>query len=230
MNKTKTILLILTIFILLIFTLVSTAQAANLGDRTIRLGMRGNDVTQLQQKLNSLGFWSGNVDGIFGIKTKNAVINFQKSKKITADGIVGKKTLNMLNQNLSSRGSLGRFSQRDVELLARLVHAEAKGEPYIGKVAVAATVLNRLKDPKYPKSISSIIYQVEGGHYQYSPVKNGQINLVPDELSRKAVYEALSGADPTDGATTFYNPKKTSDNWVRSRPYSTMIGNHIFSK
>lgn len=227
MKKTKATILILTVFI---FTLVSTAQAANLGDRTIRLGMKGSDIAQLQQKLNSLGFWSGHVDGIFGVKTKNAVIKFQKSKNITADGVVGNRTLSMLKPNLSSRASVGRFSQRDIELLAKLVYAEARGEPYVGKVAVAATVLNRLKDPKYPKSISSVIYQVDGGRYQYSPVKNGQINLVPDETSRRAVYEALSGVDPTGGATTFYNPSKTADSWVRSRPYSTTIGNHVFSK
>lgn len=227
MKNTKTIFLILAIFM---FTLVSTAEAANLGDRILKSGMRGNDVVQLQQKLNSLGFWSGIVDGIFGRKTKDAVMKFQKSKNIKIDGIAGRNTIGALSKNTSSRGSIGRYSQRDIELLAKLVHAEARGEPYLGKVAVAATVLNRLKDPKFPSSISSIIYQVEGGHYQYSPVQNGQISLVPDETSRKAAYDAISGLDPTGGATTFYNPSKTSDSWVRSRPYVTTIGNHVFSK
>lgn len=227
MKNIKIISLILLIFM---FALVSTAEAANLGDRILKRGLRGNDVAQLQQKLNNLGFWVGSVDGIFGQRTTNAVIKFQKSKGLITDGIVGKRTIDILKQNASSRGSIGRYSQRDIELLAKLVHAESRGEPYIGKVAVAATVLNRLKDPKFPNTIPAIIYQVEGGHYQYSPVKNGQINLVPDETARKAVYDAMSGADPTGGATTFYNPSKTNDSWVRSRPYITTIGNHIFSK
>src|SRR5699024_6132008 len=141
----------------------STAEAANLGDRILKAGVRGNDVAQLQQKLNNLGFWSGVVDGIFGRKTTNAVMTFQKSKNLMSDGIVGRNTMGALNYNTSSRGSTGRYSQRDIELLAKLVHAEARGEPYIGKVAVAATVLNRLKDPKFPSTIPSIIYQVEGG-------------------------------------------------------------------
>jgi len=225
----KTVAKVLLIFVLL-STLTPVAMAASLGDRTLRVGSTGDDVAQLQQKLNTLGFWSGYVDGVFGSKTKAAVEKFQSSKGLWADGIAGPGTFRALNVNTSYRGTIGRFSQRDIELLAKLVYAEARGEPYTGKVAVAATVLNRLKDPKYPKTISGIIFQVVDGYYQYSPVEDGQIYLTPDETARRAVMDAIAGFDPTGGATTFFNPSKTGDLWVRSRAYITTIGNHIFSK
>lgn len=194
-------------------------------------GSVGDDVAKLQYKLNTLGFWAGDVDSVFGVLTTNAVINFQGAKGLSADGIVGSQTYRLLNVNTSTyRGSSGRFSERDIELLAKLVNAEASGESYTGKVAVAATVLNRLEHPDYPKSISEVIFQVVDGCYQYSPVLDGQIYLPANETSRSAVMEALSGVDPTGGATTFFNPSKTNDQWVRTRQYMTTIGNHVFSK
>lgn len=225
----KTVAKILLILVLL-STLTPVAMAASLGDRTLMMGSAGDDVAQLQQQLNTLGFWAGFVDGIFGPKTEAAVKRFQSSRGLRADGIVGQQTFRALNVHASFRGTTGRFSQRDIELLARLVYAEARGEPYAGQVAVAATVLNRLKDPKYPKTIPGIIFQVVDGYYQYSPVEDGQIYLIPDETARRAVMDAIAGYDPTGGATTFYNPQKTNDQWVRSRSYVTTIGNHIFSQ
>ncbi len=120
------------------------------------------------------------------------------------------------------------ISAAEMDLLARLVTAEAGGEPYLGQVAVAATVLNRVDSPRYPNSITAVIYQVIDGHYQYSPVLDGRINLPATETARKAVAEALSGADPSLGATGFYNPRKTTNQWVRSQPVTVVIGNHVF--
>lgn len=125
----------------------------------------------------------------------------------------------------SSRFNL---SQSDIDLLARLVRAEAEGEPYTGQVAVAATILNRLKDPRYPNTIPGIIYQIDNGCYQYSPVLDGRINLPPTASSYKAVEAALSGWDPSNGANGFYNPAGTSSRWVRSHPVTARIGNHVF--
>jgi N-acetylmuramoyl-L-alanine amidase len=227
MKKTTAMVLILS---LLLLTFMPIVTAANLGDRTLKHGLRGMDVSQLQQNLNSLGYWSGKVDGIFGILTQNAVIRFQKAKGLKVDGIVGPATYRALNIGSVSRASTGRFSQRDIELLAKLVYAEARGEPYMGQVAVAATVLNRLNDPRYPNTLSGVIFQVDGGYYQYSPVADGQIYLTPNATARRAVNDAISGNDPTGGATTFYNPSKTNDKWVRSRQYVTTIGNHVFAK
>ncbi|MGE5577561.1 MAG: LysM peptidoglycan-binding domain-containing protein [Syntrophothermus sp.] len=120
------------------------------------------------------------------------------------------------------------LSDSDIDLLARLVEAEAGAEPYEGKVAVAATVLNRLKDARFPKSVPGVVYQVIDGYYQYSPVLNGLINQPASTSSFKAVQDALAGWDPTFGANGFYNPDKTWDSWVRSNPVTTSIGNHVF--
>ncbi|MGI5875449.1 MAG: LysM peptidoglycan-binding domain-containing protein [Dethiobacteria bacterium] len=120
------------------------------------------------------------------------------------------------------------FSQQDIDLLARLVHAEAAGEPYIGQVAAAASVLNRIKSPLYPNTVSGVVYQVVAGCYQYSPVLDGRINLPANRSAYQAVYDALAGWDPSNGALGFYNPAKTSNQWVRQQMVTTVIGNHVF--
>ena len=220
------VLLVLTVFLVI----TPVAMAAQIGDRILMEGDTGNDVAQLQYLLNSNGFLLGYEDGIFGYMTRDALIRFQKEKRITVDGIAGPETFRALNVNQPSRGGVGRFSSRDIELIAKLVYAEARGESYTGQVAVAATVLSRLKDPNYPNSIHGIIYQIVDGYYQFSPVLDGQINLTPDETARKAVMDAINGYDPSGGATTFFNPSKTNDQWVRSRQYITTIGSHVFAK
>ena len=120
------------------------------------------------------------------------------------------------------------LSNAEMDLLARLVRAEAGGEIYKGQVAVAATVLNRVKDSRYPNSVSAVIYQVSGGYYQYCPVENGAINIAAGVTATQAVRDALNGSDPSLGATGFYNPQKTTNQSVRSQPVTTVIGNHVF--
>jgi N-acetylmuramoyl-L-alanine amidase len=128
-----------------------------------------------------------------------------------------------------SQPSQGAFSASDIEILARLVHAEAGGEPYEGQVAVAASVLNRVKDPRYPNTIPGVVYEVtDGRYYQYSPVLDGRINLPASQAAFSAVREAIGGRDPSLGANGFYNPAKTTNRWVRSHPVTTVIGNHVF--
>ena len=119
-------------------------------------------------------------------------------------------------------------STAEFDLLARLVQAESGGEPYVGQVAVAAAVLNRVDSPRFPNTITAVIYQVTNGYYQYSPVLDGRINLPASDSARRATAEAISGADPSLGATGFYNPRKTTNQWVRSQPVTTTIGNHVF--
>jgi N-acetylmuramoyl-L-alanine amidase len=129
----------------------------------------------------------------------------------------------------NSSNSTGlQLSQSDIDLLARLVTAESDGEPFEGQVAVAATILNRLQNPLYPKTVPGIIYQVDNGRYQYSPVLDGRINQPASASAYKAVQLAMSGWDPSNGANGFYNPTKTSNNWVKSQPVTVVIGNHIF--
>lgn len=128
----------------------------------------------------------------------------------------------------SSSPSGHSYSQQEIDLLARLVYSEAAGEPYVGQVAVAASVLNRIKSPIYPNTLNGVVYQVSYGYYQYSPVLDGRINLPANQTAYDAVYDALSGWDPSNNALGFYNPRKTSNQWVRQQGVTTVIGNHIF--
>jgi N-acetylmuramoyl-L-alanine amidase len=120
------------------------------------------------------------------------------------------------------------LSSADMDLFARLVYSESNGEPYVGQVAVAASVLNRVKDPRFPGNVRSVILQVVNGYYQYSPVLDGRINLPANQAAYNAVRDALNGWDPSLGATGFYNPRKTTNQWVRNQPVTTVIGNHVF--
>jgi N-acetylmuramoyl-L-alanine amidase len=128
---------------------------------------------------------------------------------------------------LTSRGGRS-YSPGEIDLFARLVHSEAGSEPYTGQVAVAASVLNRLDSPRYPYTLSGVICQIVDGCYQYSPVLDGRINLPANQAAYQAVYDALSGWDPSQNALGFYNPAKTSNQWVRQQQVTTVIGNHIF--
>ena len=126
-----------------------------------------------------------------------------------------------------SRGGRS-FNAAEMDLFARIVHAEAAGESFTGQVAVAATILNRVDSSRYPNTLTAVIYQIDSGFYQYSPVLDGRINLPANESARRAVVEAINGADPSLGATGFYNPRKTSNQWVRQQPVTIVIGNHVF--
>lgn len=121
------------------------------------------------------------------------------------------------------------YSQADVLLLARIIHAEARGESFEGKVAVGAVILNRAKHPAFPNSVRDVIYQKINGVYQFTPVADGTINLPPDKESIRAAVEALRGRDPTNGALFFYNPVIARDRWIRTLPVVQRIGNHLFA-
>lgn len=120
------------------------------------------------------------------------------------------------------------FSAAELDLFARIVHAEAAGESFEGQVAVAASILNRVDSPLYPNTLTAVIFQVVAGFYQYSPVLDGRINLPANDSARRAVQEAINGRDPSLGATGSFNPAKTLNQWVRRQVVSVVIGNHVF--
>ncbi|MGN0819261.1 MAG: spore cortex-lytic enzyme [Christensenellaceae bacterium] len=194
---------------------------------TLKQGSRGQDVRTLQQKLKNWGYYTGAVDGIYGAKTKSAVIYFQKKNGLVADGIVGTKTLQALGMSTgsTSTGNNTTYSNSDVQLLARLVTGEARGESYTGQVAVAAVVLNRVKSSSFPNTISGVIYQP----YAFTAVADGQINLQPTQSCLKAAQAAMNGQDPSGGAIYYYNPKTATSQWIYSRKTTTTIGNHVFA-
>ena len=179
----------------------------------------------IQQKLKRWGYYTGSVDGIYGSKTREAVKYFQRKNGLSVDGIVGPKTAAALGMTLSGSSSSSSQSSLDLNLLAHCVYAEARGEPYIGQVAVAAVILNRVKSASFPNTIAGVIYQP----YAFSSVSDGQINLTPNDTAYKAAQDALNGWDPTYGCLYFYNASTSTSKWIYSRKTVVTYGNHIFA-
>ena len=192
----------------------------------ISQGSRGTTVKTIQTKLKNWGYYKGAVDGIFGAQTKEAVKYFQRRNGLKVDGIVGDKTLKALgiSTNNSSQGSSS-YTDADVMLLARLIYGEARGESYVGQVAVGAVVLNRIKSASFPNTMAGVIYQ----KYAFTAVDDGQINLTPNATAKKAAQDAMNGWDPSYGAIYYYNPKTATSQWIFSRKTTVTIGNHVFA-
>lgn len=192
-----------------------------------KYGSRGEEVRTIQTKLKRWGYYSGNIDGIYGSQTQAAVRWFQSKNGLTVDGIAGPKTLAAMGIYTSSNSSnSGATNSNDLNLLARLVYGEARGEPYTGQVAVAAVVLNRVRSSSFPNTISGVIYQSGA----FSVVNDGQINLTPNDTARKAAQDALNGWDPSYGAIYYFNPNTATNKWIWSRPMTVTIGRHRFCK
>ena len=192
-----------------------------------KYGSRGDEVRQIQTKLKNWGYYSGSVDGIYGSATLAAVKSFQKKNGLDVDGIAGEKTLKALGITSGSNNSNSATSNNtDLNLLSRVVYGEARGEPYKGMVAVAASVLNRVADSRFPNTIAGVVYQAGA----YTCVSDGQINLEPDETARKAAQDAINGWDPTSGCIYYFNPDTATSSWIWSRPQVLTIGKHIFCK
>lgn len=202
----------------------TTTEAA-----VLKQGSTGSSVRTLQTKLKSWGYYTGSVDGIYGSQTVKAVKYFQRKNGLAVDGIVGAKTAAALGMTLSgssSGSSSGSYSSSDEYLLAKCVYAEARGEPYVGQVAVAAVVLNRVRSASFPNTIAGVIYQP----WAFTCVNDGQINLSPDNNAIKAAKDALNGWDPTNGCLYYYNPATATSSWIWSRPVMLSIGKHNFAK
>ena len=201
---------------------VEVAEAATV----LKRGSQGSQVKTLQTKLKNWGYYSGSVDGIFGANTERAVKYFQRTNGLAVDGIVGTKTASALGMKLSSttNSSSGGYSSNDLYLLARVVYGEARGEPYLGQVAVAAVVLNRVKSSKFPNTIAGVVYEP----WAFTCVNDGQINLSPNDTAMKAAKDAVNGWDPTYGCLFYYNPKTATSNWIRQKKVHLSIGSHVF--
>ncbi len=307
MNK-KMVIKVLSIFALC--TVISFSPANQNGnfarafsEQVIQHGAVGDDVIELQARLQYLGFYNGKIDGVFGWRTYWALRNFQYEFGLKVDGLAGPKTKNKLvkasrynegfvkeqirkgkkfthyggvdlnkqtaperrtqkqqNQAPSrQQGTPSRqnqqparqtpareqraaeqsipqkptaanvpagFSQNDIQLMANAVYGEARGEPYIGQVAIAAVILNRVKSPLFPDTVSGVIFEPRA----FTAVADGQIWLTPDEQAKRAVLDAINGWDPTGGAIYYFNPDTATSAWIWSRPQIKKIGNHIFCK
>lgn len=218
------------ISIILAFSLFFSYQIFfrnNESEALSKYGSRGEEVRTIQTKLKRWGYYSGNIDGIYGSQTQSAVRWFQSKNGLSVDGIAGPKTLAAMGIfNSSTNSGSSATNSNDLNLLARLVYGEARGEPYSGQVAVAAVVLNRVRSSSFPNTIAGVIYQSGA----FDVVKDGQINLAPDSTAKKAAQDALNGWDPSYGAIYYFNPKTATNKWIWSRPATVTIGNHRFCK
>lgn len=222
---------VLVVLIALILVFASSFPAYFSADaKHIVKGDTTQNIKAVQTRLKTLGYYTGNVDGIWGPKTLSAVRNFQRDYGLVVDGIVGANTERALKITLSSSsssgGSTSNYSSSDLNLLARCVHAEARGEPYTGQVAIAAVVLNRVKSSKFPNTISGVIYQPGA----FTCVSDGQINLAPNQSSINAARDALNGWDPTNGCLYYYNPATATSKWIWSLKVELKIGRHSFAR
>lgn len=212
--------LVFAVNILVISAAQSGAQAV-----TYKKGSTGSVVTQIQTKLRDWGYYTGTVDGVYGSKTEEAVKYFQKKNGLTVDGKVGPATQKALGiTDSGSSSSSGGTASGDANLLARLISAEARGEPYNGQVAVGAVVLNRIKHPSFPNTMSGVIYQ----NGAFTCVSDGQFNEPVAESSYRAAKDALNGVDPSGGAIYYFNPSTATNKWIWSRPLIVVIGKHRF--
>ena len=199
-----------------VISLAQQAQAA-----TYRQGSTGEQVRIIQTKLKNWGYYDGAVDGIFGSGTAEAVRYFQRKNGLTADGIVGPATLKALGM---STGGGGSGQESTVELLARVISAEARGEPYSGQVAVGAVILNRVEHPSFPNTVAGVVYQPGA----FTCMVDGQIDQPVADSAYRAARVALNGADPSGGAIYYFNPSTATSAWIWSRPLIKVIGSHRF--
>ncbi|GHV25846.1 spore cortex-lytic enzyme [Clostridia bacterium] len=214
--------------VLILAVLVSVNASA----AVIAWGSKGDTVTQVQKKLKQWGYYSGTVDGVYGQSTYNAVVAFQKKNGLKADGVVGDATaaamgVSMPKSTVSTSTSTGgaKYTSSETELLAKIIHGEARGEPYLGKVAVAAVVLNRVRSASFPNTVAGVIYQAGA----FDAVADGQFYLTPDADSYRAARDALNGWDPTYGCIYYYNPVTATSSWIWTRDVRLQIGKHWFA-
>ena len=225
-KKKRYIIMMIIAFLLIGVTIFIVYFQNNSVEALSKYGSRGEEVKQIQTKLKRWGYYSGNVDGIYGSQTVNAVKYFQRKNGLTQDGIAGPATLKAMGIYSSSSSSSSTSNSSNVNLLARLIYGEARGEPYTGQVAVGAVVLNRVKSSSFPNTIAGVIYQ----RGAFNVVDDGQINLSPNSTAKKAAQDALNGWDPSYGAIYYFNPNTATNKWIWSRPMTVTIGKHRFCK
>ncbi len=213
----KKLLIILFAITLSLALLTLTATALS------KMGSRGEEVIRIQTKLKNWGYYTGSIDGIYGTLTRDAVKLFQKKNNLTIDGVAGKNTLEAMGIFTSTSAPSGTGSA-DYQLLARLISAEARGEPYTGQVAVGAVVLNRIEHPSFPDTMAGVIYQ----RGAFSCLDDGQWNEPVADSAYSAARDAINGLDPSGGAIYYFNPATATNKWIWSRPLITTIGKHRF--
>ena len=225
-HKSKNFQILIVAFSVIILIIIMSFSKYNTVFALSKYGSQGEEVRQIQTKLKRWGYYNGSVDGIYGSKTLSAVKSFQKKNGLTVDGIAGTKTLNAMGITNTSNSSGTTSNSSNVNLLAHLIYGEARGESYIGQVAVGAVIMNRVKSSSFPNTIAGVIYQ-KGA---FDAVSDGQINMNPDSTAKKGAQDAINGWDPSYGAIYYFNPATATNKWIWSRPATVTIGKHRFCK
>ena len=221
-SRKKLIMALIVVFSVNIFIITLAQASKKAGAQTYSWGASGNAVSEIQSKLSDWGYYRGSIDGIYGNATYEAVRYFQSANGLTVDGVCGPQTLGAMGIS-SGGGSVSAYSN-DVDLLARLISAEARGEPYVGQVAVGAVVLNRMEHPSFPNSMSGVIYQ----NGAFTCLDDGEFYQPVVDSAYRAARDALSGWDPSGGAIYYFNPSTATSSWIWSRPLLLSIGKHRF--
>ncbi|MEK4194404.1 spore cortex-lytic enzyme [Paenibacillus odorifer] len=195
-------------------TMIGSANAAPV----LTIGSSSGDVWDLQYRLKTLDFYTEPLDGVYGSQTKAAVAKFQKAYGISADGISGTKTWNILKKHT--------LNINEMDILAKVIYSESRGEPYVGQVAVGAVVMNRIQSSQFPNNIKEVVFQ-KGA---FTAVSDGQYWLTPNQTAYLAALDAVRGWDPTNHSIYYFNPDTATSAWIWSRPQNLKIGKHIFAR
>ncbi len=209
------LLFVFIISVVLVFTTVFVKEAFK------KQGAKAYNIIQtkiLQAKLQGLGYFNSEIDGLFDKDTKTALQNYQKDVGLTPTGILDESTMCAVGVSNNAQAN------NNLYLLAKLIHSEARGEVYTGQVAVGAVVLNRVDSADFPNTLEGVIYQP----WAFTALHDGQFDLEPTSESYQAAEDALSGWDPTYGCLYYYNPRTATSQWIFSREIAVEIGNHVF--
>jgi len=246
-RKSMVLFVSILLFVSAFFVINAPLETNAFSKNIVKRGATGADVREMQYRLKHLGFYTGPVNGSFTTRTYNALRNFQYEFGLKVDGVLGSKTkLKLYNATRNYRptaadlgkggtgatattktvSTRGGYSTNDIRLMANAVHGEARGEPYVGQVAVAAVILNRTHNPAFPDTPAGVIFEPRA----FTAVADGQIWLTPNKQSKKAVQDAIKGWDPTGGAIYYFNPDTATSAWIWSRPQIKKIGKHIFCR
>lgn len=220
MKKWHFFVLIIMLFIISFGGVMSIGFLATSTEKIVTVAT-ASEITAVQQRLSEFGYYYGPVNGIYTDETKQAVIRFQQDYGLNAEGYIGPLTLQMLGIDTYGSGT----SNNDLYLLAKCVYGESRGESYVGQVAVAAVILNRVENPSFPNTIAGVVYQP----WAFTAVFDGQINLEPNQTAYSAAQDAINGWDPTYGCIYYYNPATATNKWILSRQIVVTIGKHVFA-
>ena len=182
-----------------------------------KYGDQSAEVTDLQYRLRTLDLYEGPLDGHYGLGTKAAVIKFQKEYGAYPDGMAGPATWRQLKKYT--------LSQEEMDIMARVIYSEARGESYEGQVAVGAVVMNRLQSSQFPDNIQDVVFQKNA----FTAVSDGQYWLTPNQTAYMAALDAIRGWDPTGNALYYFNPETATSKWIWTRTPILQIGKHVFA-